>query len=144
MQDPLQDIKHFSPTMTISQVLTFFQRKEIGITRGMIQNYIRDGLLPPPVSKRLYTHKHLAALVIIDRLKSVFDIPTIQKTLTPYMDDEGLPLDFYSYILVKTANVAASWQTNIAPTLSEEGEAGTLLTMVFATELKMSIAAQEG
>jgi len=95
MYDPLADIKQYSDAMTISQVLKFCQKKEIGITRGMVQNYIRDGLLPSPVKKRFYTHKHLAALVMIDRLKMVFDIPSIQSALTSFMDEEGLPLEKY-------------------------------------------------
>ena len=96
MINPLSDIRHYSPRLTISRLIKFFEKKEISLTRGMVQNYIRDGLLPPPVGKRFYTHKHIAALVIICKLKTVFDIPTIQKTLVPLMDDEGLPLETYS------------------------------------------------
>ena len=96
MINPLNDIRHYSPKLTISQLIKFFEKKEMGLTRGMVQNYIRDGLLPPPANKRFYTHKHIAALVVICKLKTVFDIPTIQKTLVPLMDDEGLPLEVYS------------------------------------------------
>jgi len=139
MTDPLQDIRHYSPTMTISQVLLFCQRKDLAITRGMIQNYIRDNLLPPPVNKRQYTHKHLAALAMIDRLKTVFDMPTIKEALSPYMDAEGLPIDAYEAIMEKLANMVTKWQTNIAPALTVESDGGTLLSMVFATELKGAI-----
>ena len=99
MIDPLSDIQQYSEALTISQVLKFCEKKDIGITRGMIQNYIRDGLLPSPVNKRFYTHKYLAALVLIDRLKTVFDIPSIKKALTPFMDEEGLPLDVYKKMM---------------------------------------------
>ena len=139
MQDPLKGIENFSPTITISQVLTFFERKEIDITRGMIQNYIRDGLLPPPVNKRFYTHKHLAALAIIARLKTVFDMPTIKEALEPYMDSEGLPMDIYQFILDKITAMSAKWQTNISPEVAGEKDGGTLLTMMFASTLKGAI-----
>jgi len=102
MVDPLDDIRHYSPTMTISQVLKFCEKKDVPVTRAMIQNYIRDGLLPPPINKRLYTHKHLAALVTITRLKSVFDIPAIKTALSPYFDDEGLPIEIYSQLMNDT------------------------------------------
>jgi len=139
MTDPLQDIRHYSPTMTISQVLKFCERKNMGITRGMIQNYIRDGLLPPPVNKRLYTHKHLAALAMIDRLKAVFDMPTIREAMLPYMDDEGLPTDIYATVMEKLSGMISKWQANIAPALAVESDGGTLLSMAFATELKSSV-----
>jgi len=142
MTDPLQDIRHYSPTMAITQVLKFCERKNIGITRGMIQNYIRDGLLPPPVKKRIYTHKHLAALAMIDRLKAVFDMPTIKEALSPYMDEEGLPIDIYDTIMDKLIDIAAKWQASIAPTLTEENDGGILLSMAFATELKSAVVGE--
>jgi len=134
--DPLNDIRHYSPTLTISQVLKFCEKKALGITRGMIQNYIRDGLLPPPVNKRQYTHHHLAALVLIDRLKTVFDIPTIQSVLVPFMDDHGIPIDTYADLMRKIEILLQQWQSNISPTLLQEPDSGRLLGMVFATEIK--------
>ena len=107
MTNPLSDIRHYSPKLTISQLIKFFEKKEMSLTRGMVQNYIRDGLLPPPVDKRFYTHKHIAALVVICKLKTVFDIPTIQKTLVPLMDNEGLPLETYTLMFNKTSNLLA-------------------------------------
>ena len=139
MQDPLQGIQHISPNLTITNVLTFFERQNIGITRGMIQNYIRDGLLPPPVGKRFYTHKHLAALVLIDRLKTVFDMPTVKIALGPYMDDEGIPLDVYTSILTKLTGVVSAWQQSAASLLSAESDGGVLLSMMFAAEVKCVI-----
>ena len=105
MTNPLSDIRHYSPRLTISQLIKFFEKKEMSLTRGMVQNYIREGLLPPPVEKRFYTHKHIAALVMICKLKTVFDIPTIRKTLVPLMDDEGLPLELYSSFIGKIPNL---------------------------------------
>lgn len=139
MHDPLHDIKHYSPTMTITQVLKFCERKNLAITRGMIQNYIRDGLLPPPVDKRKYTHKHLATLVMIYRLKTVFDMPTIQEALKPYMDDEGLPIEIYTEIFAKLSGMVAKWKASIAPALTVEEDGGTLMSMMFTTELKRAV-----
>jgi len=137
MTDPLNDIRQYSPAMTISQVLKFCEKKDIGITRGMIQNYIRDGLLPPPVNKRLYTHKHIAALVLIDKLKAVFDIPSIQKVLVPLMDDEGLPIDAYNDLINQTTELLRKWQIIMKQT--EETTAYPLPQMFFAAELKALI-----
>jgi len=139
MTNPLSDIRHYSPTMTMTQLMKFFEKKNIGITRAMIQNYIRDGLLPSPLNKRFYTHKHLAALVMIDRLKTVFDMPTIQRALKPYMDDEGLPLDKYSELMEKTGG-SIQKLLNVASVASED-DGGVLLTMSCAAELKAIIMA---
>lgn len=139
MHDPLQGIEHISPNLTIANVLTFCQRQNIGITRGMIQNYIRDGVLPPPVNRRFYTHKHLAALVLIDRLKTVFDIPTVKAALQPYMDDRGVPMDVYAAVLEKLNGVVSVWQASAAAVLADESDGGVLLSMMFAAELKGAI-----
>ena len=130
MTNPLSDIKHYSPKLTISQLIKFFEKKEMNLTRGMVQNYIRDGLLPPPIEKRFYTHKHIAALVIICKLKSVFDIPTISKTLVPLMDEEGLPLELYSSYLGKMLPLITMIQD------IEELQNNDLLLMLLLAELK--------
>jgi DNA-binding transcriptional MerR regulator len=124
MYDPLNDIRHYSPTMTISQVMKFCEKKNMGITRAMIQNYIRAGLLPPPREKRFYTHKHLAVLALTDRLKTVFEIPAIQKALSPYTDDEGLPLEIYAELMAQIKNFSDEWSGSV------------LFTMACAAELK--------
>ena len=142
LQDPLQDIRHYSPTMTIAQVLKFCERNNIQITRGMVQNYIRDGLLPPPVSKRYYTHRHIATLAMISRLKTVFDMPTIREVLQPYMDIEGISVDTYATIMEKMTGLILKWQTGIAPALTVEGDGGLLLSMLFATQLKGTVTRQ--
>jgi len=139
MTDPLKDVRHYSPTMTISQVMKFCEKKSLGITRAMIQNYIRDGLLPPPVNKRFYTHKHLTVLVLIDRLKTVFDIPTIQKALAPFMDDDGLPLETYARLISNTEVLLQKWLTTVTDTLNGEDDGSILLTMVYASELKTMV-----
>jgi DNA-binding transcriptional MerR regulator len=139
MTDPLSDIRHYSPTMTISQVMKFCEKKELTITRAMIQNYVRDKLLPPPVNKRLYTHKHLAALVMINRLKTVFDIPAIREALTPFMDEEGLPLEAYTEMQNKIGYLTQKWLFINKEMLAAENDGGTLLTMVCAAELKSAV-----
>ena len=128
--DPLSDIRHYSPKITISQLIKFFEKKEMKLTRGMVQNYIRDGLLPPPADKRFYTHKHIASLVMICKLKTVFDIPTIQKALVPLMDDEGIPLELYAKLVGDAFNLLETIQCMDKPL------ADGLALMLLAAELK--------
>jgi len=131
MIDPLADIRHYSPTMTISQVVKFCEKKGLNITRAMVQNYIRAGLLPPPVNKRLYTHKHLAVLAMVDRLKTVFDITAITAALAPHIDDEGLPIEVYTGLLQATESFQHTLETS---------EADTTELMLCAARLKYFIS----
>lgn len=50
------------------------------ITSSMINNYVKLGLIPPPVKKR-YTKEHLCYLFIICTLKSVIPIPAVSKII---------------------------------------------------------------
>jgi DNA-binding transcriptional MerR regulator len=130
--NPLQDIHHYSPTLTIAQVLKFSERKALGVTRAMVQNYIRGGLLPPP-DGRMYTHKHLAALVIIQRLKRVYDMPTIKAVLVPHLDGEGLPLDTYKRLMDILDDAVDKWKTHVAPAF--EADMGSLSLMAHVAGL---------
>ena len=137
MTDPLSDIHHYSQTLTIAQVIKFCEKKELPLSRPMIQNYIRDGLLPPPTNKRIYTHKHLAALAMICRLKTVYDIPAIKEALTPHMDDEGLPLETYKWLIHKQKEIFDLWLAQIAPNITAEPEGRqNLLLMAHAADIK--------
>ena len=120
MTDHLSDIHHYSPNLTIANVIKFCEKKGLPISRPMIQNYIRDGLLPPPVDKRIYTHKHLAALVVISHLKTVCDLPIIKEALAPHMDEEGLPLETYKWFMSKQNDLMALWLTHVAPTAAAQ------------------------
>ena len=48
------------------------------LTRSMINNYVKAGLIPPPEGK-LYTRSHVAYLLIVAAMKNVFSIPEIDQ-----------------------------------------------------------------
>lgn len=131
MQDILQDIHQYNHQLTISQVVTFFERKGLKITKSMIQNYVRDGLLPPPINKRRYTHKHLAALALIDSLKTVYEMTHIKSALGPLTDDEGIPLEIYKQCIQK------------ANELPIHKNIDTLVLMAHSVDLKNEIISKE-
>lgn len=140
MYDPLQDIHHYSETLTMSQVVKFCEKKELDLSRSMIQNYIRDGLLPPPLSKRYYTHKHLAALVMIDYLKNVFGMSDIREVLAPLMDEEGLPLETYVQLINEVTKISDIWKKQLSPHLFDADKPrniSQLALMTHAADLKV-------
>lgn len=80
----------------ISQLEEFFDRK-LGkginedeerkvISKTMIQNYIKDGLLMPPDGKS-YNTNHVILLTLIYSLKSILSIKDIKRLLSPILMD---------------------------------------------------------
>ena len=79
----------------ISQIEEFFDKK-LGrnadddeerktISKTMIQNYIKDGLIMPPEGKS-YNRSHIILLAIIYNLKSILTIKDIKKLLLPILE----------------------------------------------------------
>ena len=136
MTDPLNDIHLYSPTMTIAQVIKFCEKKALPISRAMVQNYIRDGLLPPPAGRK-YTHKHLAAIAMICKLKTIYDIPAIKDALAPHMDEGGLPLETYKWLSQKQKEIMDLWAKHVAPGIAGEDEAmQDVLLMAHTADVK--------
>ena len=53
---------------------------EKGLTASMVNNYVKLGVVPPPVKKR-YGREQLSCLIIVCLLKSSFPIAAIQRLL---------------------------------------------------------------
>lgn len=51
-----------------------------GLTASMVNNYVKLGVMPPPVRKK-YTRVHLAYLVVICLMKPVLPIPSIEQMI---------------------------------------------------------------
>lgn len=60
----------------LNQVLAPFALGEKPITPTMINNYVKQRLVKPPIKKK-YTRQHMAYLVVVCLLKKVFSIPEI-------------------------------------------------------------------
>jgi len=137
MQNILADIHQYSDTLTISQVVTFFARKGRTVTRSMVQNYVRDGLLPPPLNKRQYTAQHLATLALIDYLKGIYEMADIKRTLAPFMGEGGISPQHYAQWVGQTAALAEAWQQQLGPRLDAcAAEERELLRMLHCADLR--------
>ena len=80
----------------ISQLEEFFEKK-LGksngdederktISKTMIQNYIKDGLLMPP-ERKSYNRSHVILLTLIYNLKYILSIRDIRSLLSPILVD---------------------------------------------------------
>ena len=129
MQNILDDLHQYSDRFTIGQVITFFARKGFTtLTRAMIQNYVRDGVLRPPLGKRYYTHKHVATLALIQYLKPLYEIADLRDVLTPHMDEEGISVERYTAWASASETTLDAWRTAIAPLL--DGDVAQMLHSV--------------
>ncbi len=80
----LPDIELYMDQVT-SQLCRYFaplqiNKDELSVTASMVNNYVKQGLLPAPVKKK-YSRIHLAHLVIICLLKQVFSIPDVKNLI---------------------------------------------------------------
>lgn len=98
----------------VEQVISFIEEnmshvkrneKDKLITKTMVGNYTRDGVLMPSKNKK-YNKNHIIMLVLIYNLKQILSIDDIKALFSPIMkdisttDDDVIPLeDIYSVLL---------------------------------------------
>jgi DNA-binding transcriptional MerR regulator len=100
-------IATLSDELAISQVVKFFEKQGRSFTKTMIQNYVRVGVLPPPVDKRYYTKNHLIMLTLIDNLKAIYSLEEIKTVLEPIRNDP----DIFEDDIIKTTDVYKNYLT---------------------------------
>lgn len=116
-KDDQVKIATLSDELTISQVVKFFERQGRNFTKTMIQNYVRVGVLPPPLDKRYYTKNHLVLLTLIDNLKAIYSLDEIKTVLAPirnnpdiFEDDIIMATDIYKNYLSMRKSALGRWQ----------------------------------
>ncbi len=88
------DINNFKELLAISKVIKFFEIKGINLTKTMIQNYSKIGLLPPLIDKRYYGRNHLVRIYVIYILKNSFSLEEIGE-LFKLVDNEADLITLY-------------------------------------------------
>lgn len=106
-KDDQVKIVTLSDELTISQVVKFFDRQGRNFTKTMIQNYVRVGVLPPPVDKRYYTKNHLILLTLIDNLKAIYSLDEIRMVLEPIRNNP----EIFEDDIIKTTDVYKNYLT---------------------------------
>lgn len=99
-----------------------YQTGEKGVTASMINNYVKQRLMPPPVKKK-YSRVHLAHLIVICTLKDALGMSVIQQMLPPDMEDTQLRTTYNSFVhnQIKACNFVADSTDSVAlPLLQEE------------------------
>ena len=79
--------------------------EETALTAAMVNNYVKLGLVPPPVKKR-YGREQLSRLLIVSLMKSGFPIPAIKRLLDDARTRHG-PEELYEIFRARYAAAAA-------------------------------------
>ena len=84
----------------LDQVVTYLSREQLSgcpeaeLTPSMVNNYVKEGLLPRAVGKK-YQREHLVYLRMINALKQVYNVKEIKDLLGHYARDKQ-PEEIYA------------------------------------------------
>ena len=119
----LSTLGRYSAKLSISQVLAFFDRQGVVMTRTMVQNYVRVGVLPPLVNKRYYSQKHVVLLALIYSLKDTYTLDELSRIFA-YLNGEwvtdttalALYTQYVSLFTTTQTRLEALFDTTLADT----------------------------
>jgi len=75
------------------------------ITPSMINNYVKNGVIPPPKTKK-YTRDHLAAIIIICSLKQTMEITDIAAIIAKITENRGMEQTFDQFAEIYEKNLS--------------------------------------
>lgn len=123
----IPDIEIYMDQLTtyLDKRLGFYNREDGApfVTRSMVNNYSKAGLLPPPVAKR-YSQAHIMILSLVCQLKRLFTIQDLGRLLAPVGSEQEGAEGLYRHFLTAQREVFAETPDMAERLLSalEEGE----------------------
>ncbi len=133
----------------MDQVVTYLERelthlavdeKEKTITTWMINNYVKDNLLPNSVKKK-YTKEHLAYLLAISSIKQILSIPNIAILFGGRDDIKMDPKSLYSYF-IKTQSLTLNNVTKETLETIDKNQTNDNKLYLYDTVFKLVVEAQ--
>lgn len=89
--EEIPDLEIYMDQLTtyLDKKLGFFCREGDApfVTKSMVNNYSKAGLLPPPLAKR-YSRVHVMTLALVCQLKRLFSIQDLERLLAPVAGEE--------------------------------------------------------
>lgn len=123
----IPDIEIYMDQLTtyLDKRLGFYNREEGTpfVTRSMVNNYSKAGLLPPTVSKR-YSQVHIMILSLVCQLKRLFTIQDLGRLLSFLAEEKEGVEELYRHFLTAQKEAFAETPAMAEQLLSalEEGE----------------------
>ncbi len=96
------------------------------LTRSMVNNYVKLGVVPPPVRKR-YSRPHIACLIMVCVLKQTLPMAVVAKMIS-CSDEAELRRDYESFVAIhkRLAQVFSEQvRLNASPVFDESVDTGS-------------------
>ena len=85
---------------SLTNIFPFKDNKEDKfITKTMINNYVKQGILNPPINKK-YNRTHLARLIVICILKQVYSINDIDSLIKLALETSGIEISYNKFCML--------------------------------------------
>ncbi len=84
------------------------KKKDKVITKTMINNYVKNGVLKPPVNKK-YNRNHIARLIVICILKQVYSINDINLLIKLALETSGIEVSYNKFCIVIEKSIDATF-----------------------------------
>lgn len=109
------------------------------LTPTMINNYVKQKIVSPPIKKR-YTRNHLAYFLVVALLKPVFSISEIQALICRQIEVAGTDVAYDRFCIELEESIAAIMNgTDLQKPLPPTGEADLLRATVISLVNKIYV-----
>ena len=78
------------------------------VTKTMINNYVKHGILKPPVNKK-YNKEHISRLIVICILKQVYSINDINSLIKLALETSGIEASYNKFCMVVEKCIMATF-----------------------------------
>ena len=95
----MDQVVSFIEENLISLVPSKDDKEEKVVTKTMINNYVKHGILTSPVNKK-YNRTHLARLIVICILKQVYSINDINSLITLALETSGIEISYNKFCML--------------------------------------------
>lgn len=79
------------------------------ITKTMINNYVKNGILKPPVNKK-YNKDNIARLIVICILKQVYSINDINALITVALETSGIEVSYNKFCMLVEKSIDSTFK----------------------------------
>ena len=122
----------------IEEVMKPFHPEEKAKTSSMVNNYVKQKIVTPPVNKK-YSRKHIAYLLVVCILKRIFSISDICRLIT--IQIETYPLekayDFFCEELERALKAAFWGENTVAVDVCDEAALVRSAALCFAQKVRV-------
>ncbi|MBS0949425.1 DUF1836 domain-containing protein [Weissella minor] len=121
-------------TEALAEIMPSHEKKVL--TSSMLNNYVKQSLMPAPIKKR-YSKQHIAFLIVITLMKQTFSLSEIETTLNLALKETSLK-EFYNEFVQQQEQSLAFVSQNMQATESDVENPNRLIqavTLAIATSL---------